>query len=129
MKRFEYCAPTSLEEACQFLYDHPGDSKPLAGGASLIPLLKLDLTEFKHIVDLKRIPNLSFIRTVSEATSSAVSFVEIGALTTHSDVEKSRTLRSLVPLLSDTARGIGHPLVRNRGTLGGSSVSLQPAAD
>jgi aerobic carbon-monoxide dehydrogenase medium subunit len=123
IQEFSYFAPKSVEEACSLLYEHGEDAKALAGGQSLIPLMKLNLVQARYIVDLKRIPGLSFISVKDSST------LEIGALTKHSDVEKSEEVRKLAPLLSDTAAGIGHPLIRNRGTIGGSLSHCDPAAD
>jgi CO/xanthine dehydrogenase FAD-binding subunit len=123
IQEFSYFAPKSVEEACSLLYEYGEDAKALAGGQSLIPLMKLNLVQARYIVDLKRIPGLSFI-SVKEGST-----LEIGALTKHSEVEKSEEVRKLAPLLSDTAAGIGHPLIRNRGTIGGSLSHCDPAAD
>ena len=121
---FSYFAPKSIEEACSLLNEHGEDAKALAGGQSLIPLMKLNLVQARYIVDLKRIPGLSFI-----SVSKDYSQLEIGALAKHSEIERSDQVRSYAPLLSDTAAGIGHPLIRNRGTLGGSLSHCDPAAD
>lgn len=124
IRDFSYFAPTSIEEACSFLYEHGDNAKALAGGQSLIPLLKLNLVNPRFLVDLKRIPGLSFI-----AVNQNMSELEIGALTKHSEIEKSAQIKRLVPLLSETAAAIGHPLIRNRGTIGGSLSHCDPAAD
>jgi carbon-monoxide dehydrogenase medium subunit len=121
---FSYFAPTSVEEACSLLHEHGEDAKALAGGQSLIPLMKLNLVQARYIIDLKRIPGLSLI-----GTSKDNSQLEIGALAKHSEIEKSSLIRNFAPLLSDTAAGIGHPLIRNRGTIGGSLSHCDPAAD
>ena len=123
IQEFSYFAPKSIEEACSLLFEHGEDAKALAGGQSLIPLMKLNLVQARYIVDLKRIPGLSFISVKDGST------LEIGALTKHSEIEKSEEVRKLAPLLSDTATGIGHPLIRNRGTIGGSLSHCDPAAD
>ncbi|MCL5067888.1 MAG: FAD binding domain-containing protein [Thaumarchaeota archaeon] len=121
---FKYCAPTTLEEACSFLYDQGEEAKLLAGGQSLIPLLKLNLIKPRYVVDLKRIPDLSFI-----SLDQSEDALEIGALTTHSEIVRSSLVCHFTPLLAETALGIGHPLIRNRGTIGGSLCHCDPAAD
>jgi len=117
-----------LEEASSFLCDHPG-AKVLAGGQSLIPILKLNLAEVEYLVDLKRIPGLSDISIVGDRLSEGKDALQVGALVTHSELEQSEKVKEHVPLLSETSSGIGHPLVRNRGTLGGSLSHCDPAAD
>lgn len=121
---FSYFAPKTIQEACSLLYEHGEDAKALAGGQSLIPLMKLNLVQARYIVDLKRIPDLSYISMAKDNSQ-----LEIGALARHSEIEKSNLVRSHVPLLSETAAGIGHPLIRNRGTFGGSLSHCDPAAD
>ena len=122
IRSFEYMSPRSIEEACSFLNEHHEQARVLAGGQSLIPLMKLNLVDVKYVVDLKRIPGLVGI-TQSDG------LVKVGALTTHSEVADSQIVRSALPLLSDTASKIGHPQVRNRGTIGGSLSHADPAAD
>lgn len=117
---FEYSAPSTLQEALSLLQD--GSSKPLAGGMSLIPLMKLRLLSPPHIVDLGRIRDLRYIREEADG-------IHIGAMTTHYDVESSGLLREKCPLLSETVVHIGDVQVRNMGTLGGSLVHADPAAD
>jgi carbon-monoxide dehydrogenase medium subunit len=129
MKPFRYLAPKSLHEACAFIEEHYEDAKVLAGGQSLLPIMKLNLTEFGYLVDLKRIPDLAFIRVEKDDSSDGKDALVVGALTTHSAIAQSGVTRDLVPLLSETARQIGHPLVRNRGTVGGSLSHCDPAAD
>ena len=115
---FEYCAPDSLTEAVGLLAEGGEDAKPLAGGHSLIPLMKLRLAFPTLLVDLRRVPGLTGVsRTDGE-------FV-IGAMTTHSVVEHSPELG----LLSRAAGTIADPQVRHRGTIGGSLVHGDPASD
>jgi carbon-monoxide dehydrogenase medium subunit len=133
LEPFEYFAPASLEEACRLLYERE-DAKLLAGGQSLLPIMKLNLAEVSCIVDLKKIQGLSYVRLEKSAsTSSSISGEQqelvIGALTTHSEIATSQVVRRNSPLLADTAGSIGHPLVRNRGTIGGSLCHCDPAAD
>ena len=123
LRPFEYSSPHSLQEACRILEQHD-DAKILAGGQSLLPIMKLNMTEITHLVDIKRIPNLSFIETSKENKSLIV-----GALTTHSEVASSDLVKSVLPLLAETESSIGHPLVRNRGTIGGSISHCDPSGD
>jgi carbon-monoxide dehydrogenase medium subunit len=115
---FDYTAPDSLSEAVALLAEGGEDAKPLAGGHSLIPLMKLRLAFPSLLVDLRRVPGLTGVsRTNGE-------FV-IGAMTTHSDVEHSPELG----LLCRAAGTIADPQVRHRGTIGGSLVHGDPASD
>jgi len=119
---FEYHAPKSLQEASQLVAQFGSDGKILAGGHSLIPLMKLRLAAPRHLIDLGRIPNLSYIRQEREK-------LLIGAMTTHFQLESSELLRNRCPLLPETAREIGDAQVRNKGTLAGSLAHADPAAD
>ncbi|MGH2459708.1 MAG: FAD binding domain-containing protein, partial [Chloroflexota bacterium] len=119
---FEYVAPTSVAEATSFLMAHPDDAKVVAGGHSLIPLMKLRLAAPKYLVDISRLPGLSEIREVGGV-------LEIGALATHHQIESSPLVRERLPVLSETAALIGDVQVRNRGTIGGSLAHADPAAD
>lgn len=119
---FGYQAPGSLEEAFGLLREHGEDGKLLAGGHSLIPAMKLRLTQPDVLIDLRRVPGLSGIREDGET-------LVVGALTTHTEVTTSDTVRRLLPGLADTASVIGDLQVRNRGTMGGSVAHADPAAD
>lgn len=119
---FDYYAPASVDEAIQLLQQHGDDAKVLAGGHSLIPLLKLRLTEPAVLVDLGRIPGLSYIRAANGG-------VAIGALTTHHTLETSDVLKAELPFVAEAASKIGDVQVRNRGTIGGSLVHVDPGAD
>jgi carbon-monoxide dehydrogenase medium subunit len=119
---FEYVAPASLAEATSFLAAHPDDAKLVAGGHSLIPLMKLRLAAPKYLVDLAHVPGLKGIREANGA-------IEIGALATHHEVEASSVVRERIPVLAETAALIGDVQVRNRGTIGGSLAHADPAAD
>src|SRR5207248_2982557 len=99
----------------------PG-AKILAGGHSLIPLMKLRLAAPSALIDIGRIADLQGI-TVRDGT------VRIGALTTHAALAASAALREQCPLLADTAAQIGDPAVRNRGTIGGNVAHADPASD
>jgi carbon-monoxide dehydrogenase medium subunit len=117
---FDYQRATSVDDAIAKLGAE--GAKLLAGGHSLIPLMKLRLSEPQTLVDISRIKELAGIR-------SAGSAIEIGAGTTHHEVATSGLLRDACPMLAETAADIGDPQVRNRGTLGGSLAHADPAAD
>jgi carbon-monoxide dehydrogenase medium subunit len=116
---FEYSAPKTLDEALGLLAE---GAKPLAGGMSLIPMMKLRLASPEHLVDLGRIKDLSYIREKGGE-------LHIGATTTHHEVEDSALVRGKCPLLAATAAFIGDVQVRNMGTIGGSVAHADPAAD
>jgi carbon-monoxide dehydrogenase medium subunit len=118
---FEYFRPSSVEEAIQLLGQHE-DAKVLAGGHSLIPLMKLRLAEPSVIIDIGAISGLSGIRERDGQ-------VGIGALTTYYAIESSDALRSRAPVVSEAAGLVGDVQVRNRGTIGGSLVHADPGAD
>jgi len=119
---FEYHVPKTVAEASQLLAQFGGDGKVLAGGHSLIPLMKFRLAAPQHIVDIGRIGGLSYIREEGGR-------IQIGALTTHYQIESSELLKAKCPLLPQTAAEIGDPQVRNKGTLGGALAHSDPAAD
>ena len=119
---FDYARPSTLDEAIALLSRHGEDAKVLAGGHSLIPAMKLRLAQPKVVVDIGRIAGLSYVR-------EAGGRVAIGAMTTHADIEASRLLTQKCPLLPETAGHIGDVQVRNKGTIGGSLVHADPAAD
>jgi carbon-monoxide dehydrogenase medium subunit len=116
---FEYTAPKSLDEALGLLAQ---GAKPLAGGMSLIPMMKLRLAAPDRLVDLRRLKDLNYIREESNG-------IHIGATTTHQDVASSPLLRGKCPLMAETASHIGDPQVRNMGTIGGSVAHADPSAD
>ena len=118
-QQFEYSAPKTLDEALGLLAE---GAKPLAGGMSLIPMMKLRLAAPEHLVDLGRIKDLSYIREQGGE-------LHIGATTTHHEVESSPLVRGKCPLLAETASHIGDVQVRNMGTIGGSVAHADPAAD
>ncbi len=119
---FNYHVPKSLAEASRLLAQFGGEGKILAGGHSLVPLMKLRLAAPKHVIDIGRIAELLYVR---EDNGN----LQIGALTTHYQVESSELLKTKCPLLPETAREIGDAQVRNKGTLGGSLAHADPAAD
>jgi aerobic carbon-monoxide dehydrogenase medium subunit len=119
---FEYNRATSLDDALAKLRAANGDAKFIAGGHSLIPLMKLRLSEPKLLIDIARIPGLSGIREKDGK-------IEIGAGTVHHEVATSALLQTQCPVVSEAAGEIGDPQVRNRGTLGGSLAHADPSAD
>lgn len=119
---FDYVAPSSLQEAVQLLSKSPGEAKVLAGGHSLLPLMKLRLAAPKALIDIGRIPGLAYIRQEGDT-------IAIGAMTTHHQVATSELLERHAPLLAETAAKIGDVQVRNRGTIGGSLAHADPAGD
>jgi carbon-monoxide dehydrogenase medium subunit len=119
---FAYLSPTSLKEALDLLSSYREEAKLLAGGQSLVPLMKLRLARPGYIIDLGRIPELDRIQDEGER-------IVIGALTTHAELEESELLRRRCPLLPQTAATIGDVQVRNQGTIGGSLAHADPAGD
>jgi aerobic carbon-monoxide dehydrogenase medium subunit len=119
---FTYRAPASIDEAVQAL-GASGDAKILAGGHSLLPLMKLGLARPDTIVDLRRIPGLQGIRRESDGT------IVVGALTTHQAIADDATAKSVLAALAEAAGSVGDLQVRARGTIGGSLSHADPAAD
>jgi aerobic carbon-monoxide dehydrogenase medium subunit len=119
-QNFEYSSPASLNEALALL--SAGEAKILAGGMSLIPMMKLRLAAPERLVDLSRVPGLAGITEEADG-------IHIGAMTTHHEVEDSALLRRKCPLLAEAASNIGDAQVRNMGTIGGSVAHADPAAD
>ena len=118
---FDYRSPASLEEALDVLREHGDEAKVMAGGQSLIPLLKLRFAAPAVVVDIGRVPGLAGIANGGD--------LRIGALTRHVDVERDAGLDAHWPLLREAAPLIADPLVRNRGTVGGSLCHADPAGD
>jgi aerobic carbon-monoxide dehydrogenase medium subunit len=119
---FEYRRADSVEEALALLAEDPDGTKLLAGGHSLLPLMKLRLATPQVIVDVGRITTLSYVRDDGD-------HISVGALTRHRDIEVSEVARTHVPLLSHVASQVGDPQVRHRGTIGGSIAHGDSAAD
>jgi carbon-monoxide dehydrogenase medium subunit len=119
---FEYRAPATLDEALGLLAEAGDDAKVMAGGQSLIPLLKLRLAAPSMVVDIGRIGGLAGVVADAE-------MVRIGARTRHVDVERSDALRRALPIMTAAAPQISDPLVRNLGTVGGSVCHADPAGD
>jgi aerobic carbon-monoxide dehydrogenase medium subunit len=118
---FEYHAPATVKDALKLL-GKLDDAKILAGGHSLVPMMKLRLAQPKNIIDLRKVTTLSGIKEEK-------SVITVGAMTTHWEVESSQALKAKAPVVSETAAVIGDPAVRNKGTIGGSLAHADPAAD
>jgi carbon-monoxide dehydrogenase medium subunit len=119
---FDYVRAGSAEEAIALIGEHGDEAKFLAGGHSLLPLMKLRLAQPTVLVDIGRVTDLSYIRDGGD-------HVAIGALTRHMDLETSDLLKAEVPLLAHAAHHVGDPQVRHRGTLGGTIAHADPASD
>ena len=115
---FEYHTPGSVKEALGLLGKHKDDAKLLAGGHSLIPMMKLRLAQPKHLIDLRKVPGLSGIKQDGNVLS-------IGAMTTHWQVESSALVKSKLAVMSEVAGLIGDPAVRNRGVLRQSALTSE----
>jgi len=115
---FDYVAPTSLEAAVEALAAAKGDGKVMAGGQSLVPLLNFRMTRPSVVVDLRKIPGLSFIEDRG-------STIAIGALTRHADVERSSIVAAKLPVMSAAMPHVAHLAIRNRGTIGGIDRGCQ----
>jgi aerobic carbon-monoxide dehydrogenase medium subunit len=119
---FDYIRVDSADAAVAQLVEHGDDAKILAGGHSLIPLLKLRLASPAKLIDVGRVKDLSYIRDAGD-------HIAIGAMTRHRDVEISEILAAHNPLLANAASHVGDPQVRHRGTIGGSIAHADPASD
>ncbi len=119
---FDYIAPSSLPEAVGELVKHGDEGKILAGGHSLIPLMKLRLATPSFIIDIGRIKDLNYIRSLDGR-------IAFGSMTTHHDIEFSDLVKQKLPLLARAAAQIGDPQVRNRGTIGGAAAHADPNGD
>jgi aerobic carbon-monoxide dehydrogenase medium subunit len=121
--RFRYEAPGSVAEAIALLHGGGGDAKVLAGGQSLVPLMKLRFASPALLVDINNVPGLSYHRADPDGT------LRIGALCRHVDLERSELLRGTQPTMAAAAPLIADPIVRNRGTLVGSLCHADPQGD
>ncbi len=119
---FEYLAPSGINEAIALLQKYGEDAKLLAGGQSLVPMMKLRLARPKYLIDLNKIPNLNGIREEG-------GHIHIGALTRHVQIEESSVIREKLSMLCEAARQIADAQVRNRGTIGGSLAEADPSGD
>jgi aerobic carbon-monoxide dehydrogenase medium subunit len=119
---FDYVQATSVDNAIDLLTEHGEEAALLAGGHSLLPVMKLRLAAPETLIDIGRIPELSYVRVEGDE-------VAIGAATRHRAVESSPVLDAECPLLAAVARTVGDPQVRHRGTIGGSLAHGDPASD
>lgn len=124
--KFDYVCPKTLEEALSLLSSYQDDAKVLAGGLSLISILKYRLAHPKCLIDLGRLSELNFIREEADAGAGRIA---IGAMTTYAQIKESPLLKSRCPLLPKTVTVVGDVQVRNRGTIGGSLAHADPAGD
>jgi aerobic carbon-monoxide dehydrogenase medium subunit len=121
-KSFEYFRPDSLAEALELVAQHGDEARPLAGGQSLIPLMKLRLANPTVVVDLNHLPGLSYIARKNGSLA-------FGALTRHADVETSAEVRAASPIIGDAVVMVGDVQVRNLGTVAGALAEADPAGD
>ena len=120
--RFSYARPASVAEALALLDKYRDDARVLAGGQSLVPMMNFRVAAPKVLVDINRIGSLAGIKVTR-------SFVRIGALTRHVELERSADIAEHLPLVAAAMPHIAHPAIRNRGTLGGSMALADPAAE
>lgn len=123
---FDYVRVSSVAEALSALAEHGEDAKVLAGGHSLLPLMKLRLAVPAVLIDISGIPDLSYVRVEGTGTDAVVA---IGAGTRHFALEGDAVARAEVPLLAHVAGRVGDPQVRHRGTIGGTTAHSDPASD
>jgi carbon-monoxide dehydrogenase medium subunit len=119
---FDYAAPATLDEALAILKQRGDDAKVMAGGQSLIPLLKLRFSQPALVLDISRLPSLAGVKRHN-------GHLVIGALTRHVDLERDSELGNTFPILPEAAHWIADPLVRNRGTIAGSVCHADPSGD
>ena len=139
--KFDYFAPTSVDEALALLTRYGGEAKILAGGQSLVPLLNFRLSRPAALIDLNRIPSLAYIRVETEprpthgtppavqAGLAAPVTVKLGAMTRQRTIEFSPEIAERIPLLTEATRWVGHLPIRSRGTIGGSLAHADPSAE
>ncbi len=119
---FEYARPDTVDGAIALLAEHGEDATVLAGGHSILPVMKLRLATPELVIDIGRLAELNYVRVDGDE-------VAIGAGTKHRTVESSEVVQAEVPLLAAVARTVGDPQIRHRGTLGGSLAHADPASD
>jgi CO/xanthine dehydrogenase FAD-binding subunit len=119
---FEYHVPDSLEQALDLMGQYAGEGKILAGGQSLVPAMNFRVVQPGVLIDLNRVSELSFIREDSRA-------IHIGAMARERHLEFDSSISKQIPLLHEAVPFIAHPQIRNRGTIGGSIVNADPAAE
>lgn len=120
--KFEYHVPADVGQAAALLRHYDGEAKILAGGQSLIPMMRFRLAQPEHLIDLSKVPGLSYIEERD-------GHLAIGALTTESELEHNATIRDRYPILKDATDVIADPLVRNLATVGGNIAHADPAND
>jgi len=119
---FEYYAPDSIEQALDLMSQYAGDAKILAGGQSLVPAMNFRVVQPSVLIDLNRVTGLSYVREDDRV-------IRIGAMTRERELEFNALISRWAPLLKEAAPHIAHPQIRNRGTIGGSIVNADPAAE
>ena len=119
---FEYFAPGSIDEVLDLLAQHGDDAKILAGGQSLIPMMKLRIASPRYLIDVNRIATLAGFKQVGDR-------LVMGALCRHAEIAQSPLVRLRLPLMTDAASQTADVQVRNRGTVGGSLAHADPAGD
>ena len=119
---FEYYAPDSIEQALDLMSRYAGDAKILAGGQSLVPAMNFRVVQPSMLIDLNRVTELSYVREDDRV-------IRIGAMTRERQLEFNALISRWAPLLKEAAPHIAHPQIRNRGTIGGSIVNADPAAE
>ncbi|SDY54291.1 carbon-monoxide dehydrogenase medium subunit [Modestobacter sp. DSM 44400] len=123
---FEYVKVASVDEALSALAEHGEDAKLLAGGHSLLPIMKLRLAIPSALIDISGIADLSYVRVEGDGADAIVA---IGAGTRHYELERDEVARAEVPMLPHVAGRVGDPQVRHRGTIGGTTAHSDPASD
>ena len=119
---FEYHAPRSVDQALELMREHAGGAKILAGGQSLVPAMNFRVVQPSVLVDINRVPELSYIQENGGV-------LRIGAMTRERQLEFDPLVARQIPLLAEALPFIAHPQIRNRGTIGGSLVNADPAAE
>lgn len=119
---FEYHVPDSIEQALDLIGQHADDAKILAGGQSLVPAMNFRIAQPSMLIDLNRVTELSYIREEGEV-------IRVGAMARERHLEIDASIEKHTPLLHEAAPNIAHPQIRNRGTIGGSIVNADPAAE
>ncbi|MGH7502021.1 MAG: FAD binding domain-containing protein [Longimicrobiales bacterium] len=119
---FEYHRPTNLQEAIALLGELGDEAMLIAGGHSLVPLLRMRFAQPQHLIDIRRIASIGRFREEREA-------LIVGAVVTHTAIERSALVRAKMPILAEVAGLIGEPGVRNMGTIGGNLAHADPASD
>ena len=120
---FEYHAPKSIEQALKLLHEYGDEAKILAGGQSLVPAMNFRIVQPSVLVDINRLPEISYIREDEGAV------LRVGAMTRERQLEFDPLISKRTPLLAEGLPFIAHPQIRNRGTIGGSLVNADPAAE